>query len=99
MKKVKNLINLWKTRGLSIYGKVNIIKSILFPKMIYPSSILSTPVKIINEFLTLIFTFLWNGKDKVANVIIVLLYLYLKQIKDHITKQKQKKTKNKQMSN
>lgn len=67
--------------------------------MIYPSSILSTPVKIINEFLTLIFTFLWNGKDKVANVIIVLLYLYLKQIKDHITKQKQKKTKNKQMSN
>lgn len=61
--------------------------------MIYPSSILSAPVKIINEFLTLIFTFLWNGKDKVANVIIVLLYLYLKQIKDHITKQKQKKTK------
>ena len=40
LEKVKNTINSWKIRELSIYGKVNIIKSILFPKMIYPSSIL-----------------------------------------------------------
>ena len=37
LKKIANLINLWKSRGLSIYGKVSIIKAIL-PKMIYPSS-------------------------------------------------------------
>ena len=68
LKKVKNTINYWKIRGLSIYGKVNIIKSILFPKMIYPSSILCTPVEIIKEFQTLIFNFLWNGKDKVIRL-------------------------------
>ena len=67
LKKVKNTINSWKMRGLSIYGKVNIIKSILFPKMIYPSSILCTPAEIIKEFQTLIFNFLWNGKDKVIH--------------------------------
>ena len=55
LKKVKNTINSWKIRGLSIYGKVNINKSILFPKTTYPSSILCTPVEIIKEFQTLIF--------------------------------------------
>ena len=70
LKNVKNTINSWKihVRGLSIYGKVNIVKSILFPKMIYPSPILCTPVEIIKVFQTLIFNFLWNGKDKVIRL-------------------------------
>ena len=65
LKKIANLINLWKSRGLSIHGKVSIIKAILLPKMIYPSSFLSTPAMIIKEFNALVFSFLWNGKDKV----------------------------------
>ena len=65
LKKIANLINLWKSRGLSIHGKVSIIKAILLPKMIYPSSFLSTPATVIKEFNALVFNFLWNGKDKV----------------------------------
>ena len=34
--------------------------------MIYPSSVLPTPPEIIKEFNTLVFQFLWNGKDKVT---------------------------------
>ena len=66
LKKVKNTLNLWKWRGLSIYGKVNIIKTLLLPKMIYPSSVLSTPSEVIKEFNTMVFQFLWNGNDKVT---------------------------------
>lgn len=66
LKKIANLINLWKSRGLSIHGKVSIIKVILLPKMIYPSSFLSTPATVIKEFNALVFNFLWNGKDKVT---------------------------------
>ena len=36
--------------------------------MIYPSSILCTPVEIITEFQALIFNFLWNGKDNVIRL-------------------------------
>ena len=32
LKKIKNTINLWKSRGLSIHGKVNIIKTLFTPK-------------------------------------------------------------------
>ena len=35
LKKIKNTINLWKSRELSIHGMVNIIKTLLLPKMIY----------------------------------------------------------------
>jgi len=48
LKKTKNMINLWKVRGLSIHGKVPIIKGFLFSKMIYPSSVLTTPPEIKN---------------------------------------------------
>ena len=66
MKKIGNTINLWKVRGLSIHGKVTIIKALLLSKRIYPGSVLPTPPEIIKEFNTLVFQFLWNGKDKVT---------------------------------
>ena len=37
---VKKLINIWSSRGLSLCGKVTIIKSLLIPKFVY---ILSLP--------------------------------------------------------
>ena len=66
LKKIKNTINLWKLRGLSIHGKISIIKAILLPKLLYQSSVLYTPPEIIKEFNSLVFHFLWNGKDKVT---------------------------------
>ena len=65
LKKIRNAINLWKSRGLSIHGKVNIIKAILLLKLIYPSMVISTPSEVIKEFNNLVFHFLWKGKDKV----------------------------------
>ena len=56
LKKIKNTINLWKSR-VSIHGKVNIIKTLLFPIMIYPSSVLCTPFEVIKEFNSLVFRF------------------------------------------
>ena len=33
--KIKKLLNVWSSRGLSIYGKVTIIKSLVIPKFVY----------------------------------------------------------------
>ena len=33
--KIKKLMNTWLSRGLSLYGKVTIIKALIIPKMIY----------------------------------------------------------------
>ena len=40
---IKKLINIWSSKGLSLYGKVAIIKSFLIPKFVYVCSVLPTP--------------------------------------------------------
>ena len=65
---IKKLTNKWSSRGLSIYGKVTIIKSLLIPKLVFISSVLSPPSKIIKQVNSMIFSFLWNGKDKVTRL-------------------------------
>ena len=63
---IKKLINIWSSRGLSIYGKVTLIKSLLIPKIVYTSSLLPTPEHIVKELNQLLYKFLWKGKDKVT---------------------------------
>ena len=66
LNEVQKTINLWKLRGLSLFGKVTIIKSFLIPKLLYVSSIIETPPKIIKQMEKMIYKFLWKGPDKVT---------------------------------
>ena len=65
---VKKLINIWSARGLSLYRKVTIIKSLIVPKFVYVLSLLTTPKGVIQEPNRLIFKFLWKGVDKVTRL-------------------------------
>ena len=61
LESVKKLINIWSSRGLSIYGKVTIMKSLIIPKLVYISLLLPTPKEIIQELNRLLFKF--YGKE------------------------------------
>ena len=61
---VKKVVNIWSSRGLSLYGKVTVIKSLIIPKFVYVSSLLTIPQGVIQELNRLIFTFLWKGLTK-----------------------------------
>jgi len=51
---------------LSIHGKVTYIKAILLPKLTYPSSVISTPSKVIKELNLIKFRFsLFCGKGRI----------------------------------
>ena len=65
---VKKLINIWSSRGLSVYGKVTIIKSLIIPKFVRISSLLPVPKEIVKELNQMIFKFLWKGTDKVTRL-------------------------------
>ena len=65
---VKKLINLWSARGLSLYGKITVINSLIIPKFVYIASLLTTPKGVIQELNRLIFKFLWKGVDKVTRL-------------------------------
>ena len=61
---VKKLVNLCSSRGLTVYGKVTVIKSLIIPKFVYILSLLPAPKEIVQELNRILFKFLWNGTDK-----------------------------------
>ena len=61
------MINIWSSRGLSIYGEVTLIKTLLIPKVVYACSLSPTP-KYRYRYRYLIYKYLWKGKDKVIRV-------------------------------
>ena len=63
---IKKLINICSSRGLSVYRKVTLIKSLIIPKIIYTPSLLPTPEHIVKDLNHILYTFLWKGKDKVT---------------------------------
>ena len=71
---IKKLINIWSSRGLSIYGKVTVIKSLIIPKFVYIASLLPTPKDTIRELNQLLFKFLWKGVDKTTRLSVINEY-------------------------
>ena len=66
LNQIQKTINLWSMRGLSLFGKVTIIKTFLIPKLLYVSSIIETPYDILRRMERMIYKFLWKGPDKVT---------------------------------
>ena len=64
--KIQKVINIWNMRGLSLFGRVTIVKTFLIPKLSYVSSIIQTPMETIKRMERMIFKFLWKGPDKVT---------------------------------
>ena len=63
----QKLTNLWKLRSLSLFGKVAIIKSFLFRKLLYVSSIIETPPEIIKQ-IEKIFLYFFYGKALIKSL-------------------------------
>ena len=66
--KIKKLINIWASRGLSLYGKVTIIKALVIPKMVYLFSLIPTPEVVVTELNRILYKFLWKSTDKVTRL-------------------------------
>ena len=65
-------INLWKQRGLSLLGRIQIIKTFAIPKLMYRASVLPISKDLIKEADSLFYYFIWNGKDKVKRNVMIL---------------------------
>ena len=66
--KVKNIMNAWYNRGLSLLGKVQVVNTLIASLFVYKMMVLpSIPKYMVKKIDNLIRDFLWNGKkSKVA---------------------------------
>jgi len=65
--KIRNLekmLNSWKRRNQTLYGKINIVKTFGLSKLIYNASVLVIPENFTKEFEKLIFNFIWDGNPQ-----------------------------------
>jgi len=57
--------NQWKTRGLSLLGRVQVIKAQALSLLQYAGNNLSTPKWAMKEINNIIYKFIWKGPDKI----------------------------------
>ena len=72
--KVQNIdstLQSWKKRNLSLFGKIQIIKTFGMSKLILPATLAKTPGDVIKKVETLFYTFLWGSKDKVKRSTVI----------------------------
>ena len=59
---LKKTLNMWSRRDLSIYGKINIVKTLALSKLVFICSVMETPRDFAKEVDKITFDFIWNHK-------------------------------------
>ena len=60
--KLQKTFNFWSQRDISVYGRINIVKTLALSKVIFICSSLETPPYFVEEVNKKIFDFVWNHK-------------------------------------
>ena len=61
--KLKKILNIWSSRDISIYGRVNIVKTLAISKLTFVCSVLDTPKGFTDEVNNIIFDYIWKYKN------------------------------------
>ena len=70
--KVRNLLNMWKARNLTIKGKIALLRSKVMPVFLYVATIVYVPENIIKHVDDLFFDFIWpSGKHHVKKKVLI----------------------------
>ena len=73
--KIKNVIETWQFRRLTLLGKITLIKSLLVSQLIYILTPLPTYTNALQMVKKLLFEFLWDGKgDKMKREHIIRVF-------------------------
>ena len=72
LKSIKDiLLHTWKWRGLTLLGKIQIVKSFIIPKVLSKASLITVTEDLIKEINSLIYRFVWKGNDKIKRAVLI----------------------------
>ena len=61
--KIEKILRSWSGRKLTLLGKIAVLKSLAVSQIVYVLSSLVTPRHVVNEVNSLLYQFLWDGKN------------------------------------
>ena len=65
LKSIKEKLQFWNWRNLTILGRIQIVKTFVIPIFMYRAGLVCVNKDVIKEANKIIFQFIWKGKDKV----------------------------------
>jgi hypothetical protein len=75
IKDFKRILDIWMQRDLSLIGKITILKSLAFSKIIYQCGVFTSPPNFVEQINDIAYKFIWNNKpDKVKRMTIIAEY-------------------------
>ena len=63
--KIKNIVASFRERDLSLFGKIQVMKTFIISQFVLPVSLLTVPQKIVKQIENVLHEFLWGAKDKI----------------------------------
>ena len=64
-KSIRDILNMWKWSGLTLLGRIQIVKSFIIPKVLSKVELIAVTEDLIEDINGLIYCFIWKGSDKI----------------------------------
>ena len=74
LKSIRKSLSCWQWRKLTLIGKIQLVKTFAMPKFMYRASLISFDKDIIKSIKSVIFNFVWRGKDKIKRLALISEY-------------------------
>ena len=71
LKSIRDLLNMWKWRGLTLLGRIQIGKSFIIPEVLSKAALIAVTEDLIKEINSLIYSFIWKGNDKIKRAALI----------------------------
>ena len=71
LKSIQKTLNMWKWRGLTLLGRIQIVKTFAIPKFMYKASLISISDDLIKDVNKLLYGFIWRGNDKIKRTALI----------------------------
>ena len=71
LKSIKESTAIWRWRGLSLEGRIQIVKTLVIPKFMFRASVIPVSKELIKEVNSVLYYFTCNGKNKVKHLALI----------------------------
>ena len=65
LKSIQKVLNMWKWRGLTLLGRIQIVKTFAIHNFMYKASLISVSEDLKKDVNKLLYGFIWRGNDKI----------------------------------
>lgn len=66
LQQIQNVLNSWRSRHLTIFGKITIVKILACSKIYFPALMLCIPEQFCNDVNKVLYSFIWNKNDRIS---------------------------------